>query len=135
MAEIHGWRLLGNVSLSANLYQWDSPLIALILMKDMICWVPHKSLNSWISYVMKLLIQSKQDLGNASFYKKVSLHLIILSYVSLWYISRDLRKWIDDQNSKFVEREKEAKEKVLAAKDKVPSDSKCMFCLLSDVVE
>ncbi|XP_012077943.1 uncharacterized protein LOC105638706 isoform X2 [Jatropha curcas] len=30
----------------------------------------------------------------------------------------DLRSWIDDQNSKFVERGKEAKEKVLAAKDK-----------------
>ncbi|KAF8407850.1 hypothetical protein HHK36_006987 [Tetracentron sinense] len=29
-----------------------------------------------------------------------------------------LRNWIDKQNSKFVEREKEAKEKVLAAKDK-----------------
>ncbi|OAY60391.1 uncharacterized protein LOC110631073 [Manihot esculenta] len=32
--------------------------------------------------------------------------------------TKDLRKWIDDQNSKFFEREKEAKEKVLAAKDK-----------------
>ncbi|EEF45639.1 ubiquitin-protein ligase, putative [Ricinus communis] len=32
--------------------------------------------------------------------------------------TKDLRSWIDDRNSKFVEKEKEAKEKVLAAKDK-----------------
>ncbi|KAJ9147373.1 hypothetical protein P3X46_029546 [Hevea brasiliensis] len=32
--------------------------------------------------------------------------------------TKDLRSWIDDQNSKFIEREKEAREKVLAAKDK-----------------
>lgn len=32
---------------------------------------------------------------------------------------RDMRNWIDEQNSKFVEREKEAKGKVIAAKDKV----------------
>ena len=33
--------------------------------------------------------------------------------------SRELRSWIDDENSKFHERQKEAKEKVVAAKDKV----------------
>ena len=32
---------------------------------------------------------------------------------------RKLRRYIDNQNSKFVEKEKEAKERVLAAKDKV----------------
>jgi hypothetical protein len=30
-----------------------------------------------------------------------------------------LRSWIDDQNSKVVEQEKEAKEKLIAAKEKV----------------
>ncbi|KAJ4972521.1 hypothetical protein NE237_005695 [Protea cynaroides] len=39
-----------------------------------------------------------------------------------------LRDWIDEQNSKFVEREKEAKEKVLAAKDK----EKCLKRKLQD---
>ncbi|KAI9378021.1 hypothetical protein POPTR_018G024400v4 [Populus trichocarpa] len=32
--------------------------------------------------------------------------------------TKELRSWIDDENSKFLERQKEAKEKVLAAKDK-----------------
>ena len=35
------------------------------------------------------------------------------------FFSRKLRSWIDRQNSNFVEKVKEAKEKVLAAKDKV----------------
>lgn len=30
-----------------------------------------------------------------------------------------MRGWIDDENSSFLERQKEAREKVLAAKDKV----------------
>ncbi|XP_042519407.1 uncharacterized protein LOC122093188 [Macadamia integrifolia] len=41
-----------------------------------------------------------------------------------------LRNWIDEQNSKFVEREKEAKEKVLAAKNK----EKCLKRKLLDDV-
>ncbi|XP_042490214.1 uncharacterized protein LOC122070158 [Macadamia integrifolia] len=41
-----------------------------------------------------------------------------------------LRNWIDEQNSKFVEREKEAKEKVLSAKDK----EKCLKRKLQDEV-
>ncbi|KAJ6862228.1 hypothetical protein NC652_039152 [Populus alba x Populus x berolinensis] len=32
--------------------------------------------------------------------------------------TKELRSWIDDENSKFLERQKEAKDKVLAAKDK-----------------
>jgi len=33
--------------------------------------------------------------------------------------SRELRSWIDGENSKFLERKKGAKEKVYAAKEKV----------------
>ena len=35
------------------------------------------------------------------------------------FFSRKLRSWIDRQNSNFFEKVKEAKERVLAAKDKV----------------
>ncbi|KAJ4961799.1 hypothetical protein NE237_021709 [Protea cynaroides] len=41
-----------------------------------------------------------------------------------------LRNWIEEQNSRFVEREKQAKEKVLAAKDK----EKCLKWKLQDEV-
>lgn len=43
---------------------------------------------------------------------------MIISFLFFSFFRR-LRRYIDTQNSKFVEKEKAAKEKVLAAKDKV----------------
>lgn len=51
---------------------------------------------------------------------------ILLSWLSLYirifidqFISRELRNWIDKENKKYIERNKEAKETIIAAKKKV----------------
>lgn len=45
-----------------------------------------------------------------------------LSYIQIFidqFISRELRNWIDKENKKYIERNKEAKETIIAAKKKV----------------
>ncbi|KAJ6383013.1 hypothetical protein OIU77_031438 [Salix suchowensis] len=86
--------------------------------------------NSWFQAlgkcVSKCLFISKEipfdslDLDNEGYDKlKSSEKLRLLNFLCDEALNtKELRSWIDDENSRFFERKKEAKEKVLAAKDK-----------------
>ncbi|PON78195.1 Zinc-finger domain containing protein [Parasponia andersonii] len=88
------------------------------------------SKNSWLQALEKCISESEcvsEELSSANFGKRVegydsldfSKKLRILNFLCDEALgTTKLRSWIDDENSKLVEREKESKEKVVAAKSK-----------------
>ncbi|TXG57823.1 hypothetical protein EZV62_015652 [Acer yangbiense] len=117
---------------SCPIIQLHVKLLSLIQQEDMGEKSPSLSsasgTNSWLRELGKCVSESKCPLNDIPFdccgvdgYDMLdcSKKLKLLNFLCDEALStKALRNWIDDQNSKFVEREKQAKEKVVAAKEK-----------------